>query len=179
MKKKWVITLMIAVGASLLASYHLSEMVKDRKHDKAIEDAYEFFEAERDEVYRLSEAIKQVIETPNAENYRNAYEAAVKTEAVCRQTKGKIENSVKIGGDAAASTYYSTFYRDIKAGLNDQCGTEDLQLIHQLLEKIISYYDGNSVPRTVKEKTNVMLKFHQSLLLIDEELKLCLTIFTD
>lgn len=179
MKKKWVITLMIVLGASLLASYHFSEMVKDRKHDKAIEDAYEFFEAERGEVYRLSEAIKQVSETPNEENYRNAYEAAVKTETVCMQTRGKIADLVKIGRDAAASTYYSTFYRDIKAGLKDQCGTDDLQHIHRLLEKIVSYYDGDSVPKTIEEKTNVMLHFYQSLWLIDEELKLCLTILAD
>lgn len=68
--------------------------------------------------------------------------------------------------------YYATFYRDIKAALTKQCGTDDLKHIYELLGKIMSLYNTTATPGSTYEKKKEIEKFFKSLSLLNNDMDL-------
>ena len=156
MKKKIIIIIGVFAAAALLALPNILNAVREQKDAKKYDNAFnELFVTEKNAVAGLYTAIGNTIDSPDKEHYGNALNAAIHTEQICGQT-----------------VYYATFYRDIKAALTKQCGTDDLKHIYELLGKIMSLYNTTATPGSTYEKKKEIEKFFKSLSLLNNDMDL-------
>ena len=166
MKKKIIIIIGVFAAAALLALPNILNAVREQKDAKKYDNAFnELFVTEKNAVAGLYTAIGNTIDSPDKEHYGNALNAAI-----CGQTYGKLCDITVTYG--AGTVYYATFYRDIKAALTKQCGTDDLKHIYELLGKIMSLYNTTATPGSTYEKKKEIEKFFKSLSLLNNDMDL-------
>ena len=160
MKKKIILIFGVFAAAALLALPNILNAVREQKDAKKYDNAFnELFVTEKNAVAGLYTAIGNTIDSPDKEHYGNALNAVIHTEQICGQTYGKLCDITVTYG--AGTVYYATFYRDIKAALTKQCGTDDLKHIYELLGKIMSLYNTPATPGSTYEKKKEIEKLEK------------------
>ena len=170
MKKKWIIFVALLCIAIVVSHVIIDSQKKKEYEEKYSEAFIDLFVTERNEVLRLYEAIGKVIEIPSDRNYEDAYAIACETENTCKTKYAKMTNLKGI--IIYAQSYYSTFYRDVKAVLSTKTDATELQDVYGLFGKIISLYDKHSNPMTARDKIEEMNQFFTSLMALNEEMNL-------
>ena len=171
MKKKIILIIGVFAAAALLALPNIRNAVQKQKDAKKYDNAFnELFVTEKNAVAELYTAIGNTIDSPDKEHYGNALNAAIHTEQICGQTYGKLCDITVTYG--AGTVYYATFYRDIKAALTKQYGTDDLKHIYELLGKIMSLYNTPAAPGSTYEKKKEIENFYKSLSVLNDDMDL-------